>query len=108
MKRFRKIFFISFFLIAVCIFCGCTTLPNVSNIMEDVPAGERPPEIVGAKGTVSEQTSKKIIERIKRFSGASDIMEKQTLAAPTGPYGTGYLNLRQRSGEETLVSRCRA
>jgi len=80
MKRSKKFFFISFFLIAACIFCGCATLPNVSEIIEDVPAGERPPEIVGAKGTLPEQTSKKIIKRIKRFSGVSDIIEKQTLA----------------------------
>lgn len=43
-------------------------------------AGERPPEIVGAKGALSEQSSKKIIKKIKRFSGVSDIIEKQTLA----------------------------
>ena len=79
MKRFQKVL-ISLFLIATCIFCGCATLPNVSEIIEDVPAGERPPEIVGAKGTLPEQTSKKIIKRIKRFSGVSDIIEKQTLA----------------------------
>lgn len=64
----------------MCIFCGCATLPNVSEIIEDVPAGERSPEIVGAKGALPEQTSKKIIKRIKRFSGVSDIIEKQTLA----------------------------
>ncbi len=80
MKRFRKLFFISVFLIAACIVCGCASLPNVSEIIEDVPEGERPPEIVGAKGVLSEQTSKKIIKKIKRFSGVSDIIEKQTLA----------------------------
>jgi len=80
MKRFQKVLLISLFLISICVFCGCATLPNVSEIMEDVPAGERSPEIVGAKGTLSEQTSKKIIKKIKRFSGVSDIIEKQTLA----------------------------
>ena len=80
MKKFRKLFFISVFLIAACIVCGCASLPNVSEIIEDVPEGERPPEIVGAKGALSEQTSKKIIKKIKRFSGVSDIIEKQTLA----------------------------
>ncbi|MGE5300484.1 MAG: cardiolipin synthase [Acidobacteriota bacterium] len=80
MKRSRKVLFISVYLIAVCIFCGCATLPNVSEIIEDAPAGERSPEIVSAKGALPEQTSKKIIKRIKRFSGVSDIIEKQTLA----------------------------
>ncbi len=80
MKRLRKVFFISVFLVAACIFCGCASLPNVSEIMEDVPAGERPPEIVGAKGALSEKASKNIIKKIKRFSGVSDIIEKQTLA----------------------------
>jgi len=80
MKIFRKAFFLLVFLVAACIFYGCATLPNVSEIMEDVPAGERLPEIVGAKGTLSEQTSRKIIKKIRRFSGVSDIIEKQTLA----------------------------
>jgi cardiolipin synthase len=78
--RLTKFFSLSFFAILACIFCGCATLPNVSEIMEDVPAGERPPEIVGAKGALPEQTSKKIIKKIKRFSGVSDIIVKQTLA----------------------------
>jgi len=80
MKRIRKVIFISVILLTAYICCGCATLPNVSEIMEDVPAGERPPEIVGAKGALSEQASKKIIRKIKRFSGVSDIVEKQTLA----------------------------
>ncbi|MFI5295767.1 MAG: hypothetical protein ACHQ0Y_12185, partial [Thermodesulfovibrionales bacterium] len=80
MRRFGKFLFLSVLLIAACIVCGCATLPNVSEIMEDVPAGERHPEIVGAKGALPEQTSKKIIKKIKRFSGVSDIIEKQTLA----------------------------
>lgn len=80
MKRSRKVFFLSVLLSVACIFSGCATLPNVSEIIEDAPAGERPPEIVGAKGKLPEQTSKKIIKKIKRFSGVSDIIEKQTLA----------------------------
>src|ERR1700690_2486903 len=80
MKRFSKVFFTVVFLIGVGIFCGCASLPNVSEIMEDVQAGERPPEIVGAKGTLSEQTSEKIMKKIKRFSGVSDIVEKQTMS----------------------------
>lgn len=79
-KRFRKVLLVSFSLIAACIFSGCASLPNVSEIMEDVPAGGRSPEIVSAKGTLPEQTSRKIIKKIKRFSGVSDIIEKQTLA----------------------------
>lgn len=79
-KRFRTVLLISFFSIAACIVCGCATLPNVSEIMEEAPAGERSPEIVGSKGTLPEQTSRKIIKKIKRFSGVTDIIEKQTLA----------------------------
>jgi cardiolipin synthase len=80
MKRLREGFFISVVLVAASTFCGCATLPNVSAIMEDVPAEARSPEIVGANGTLPEQTSQKIIRKIKRFSGVSDIIEKQTLA----------------------------
>ncbi len=80
MKKFRQVSLISFYLIVTCIFWGCATLPNVTEIMEDVPAGESPPDIIGAKGALPEQTSQKIMKKIKRFSGVSDIIEKQTLA----------------------------
>ena len=57
---------------------ACATLPDVSEIMEDVPA--QPPQIVGEKGQLPQTESKAIIKKIKRFSGVSDIVERQTLA----------------------------
>ncbi len=77
--RFTK-FFCLLIIIIVSMVCGCATLPNVSEIMEDVPAGEKPPEIVSTKGPLPQAESKAIIKKIKRFSGVSDIVERQTLA----------------------------
>jgi cardiolipin synthase len=59
---------------------GCATLPDVPQIVEDVPAGGKPPTIVGAKGPLPQSEAKKIVNKIKRFSGVSDIVERQTLA----------------------------
>jgi cardiolipin synthase A/B len=59
---------------------GCATLPNVSEIVEDVPVGAQPPEIVSARGPLTPAASKAIIRKIKRYSGVSDILERQTLA----------------------------
>ncbi len=61
-------------------FFGCATLPKVSEIVEDVPADGKPPQIVNAKGTLPHTEAKAIVKKIKRFSGVSDIVERQTLA----------------------------
>ena len=78
--RFTKLFCLSVYIFAASALCGCATLPNVSEILEDVPAGEKPPEIVGTKGPLPQSETKAIIKKIKRFSGVSDIVERQTLA----------------------------
>lgn len=78
--RFTRFFCLSIFIAIVTTVCGCATLPDVSEILEDVPAGEKPPEIVSAKGPLPQAQSKAIIRKIKRFSGVSDIVERQTLA----------------------------
>ncbi len=78
--RFTKFFFLFVFVIIASTLCGCATLPDVSEILEDVPAGGKPPEIVSTKGPLPQAESKAIITKIKRFSGVSDIVERQTLA----------------------------
>ena len=59
---------------------GCATLPNVSEILEEVPADGQPPEIVSESGPLSPEASESIIGKIKRFSGVDDIVGRQTRA----------------------------
>ena len=59
---------------------GCATLPNVSEILEEVPADGQPPEIVSESGPLSSAASESIVGKIKRFSGVDDIVERQTRA----------------------------
>jgi cardiolipin synthase len=76
----RVLFFCLSVLVAAGTLFGCATLPDVSEILEDVPAGGEPPQIVSAEGPLTRTESKAIIKKIKRFSGVSDIVERQTLA----------------------------
>ncbi|SPQ00877.1 Phospholipase D/Transphosphatidylase [Candidatus Sulfobium mesophilum] len=78
--RFTRFFCLWIFIVIGSAVCGCATLPDVSEILEDVPAEGQPPEIVSAKGPLPQAQSKAIIKKIKRFSGVSDIVERQTLA----------------------------
>ena len=49
-------------------------------MLEDIPANGQPPEIVTARGPLTPAASKAIIRRVKRFSGVTDILERQALA----------------------------
>ena len=57
---------------------GCATLPNVSGVMEDVATPQRPAHIASAKGLLSPKQSTALMERQKRFAGATDILERYT------------------------------
>lgn len=58
---------------------GCATLPNVSAMIEETPAAQKPRQIVAAKGRVlSPQQSKAIMERLKRSVDPTDILERHT------------------------------
>ncbi len=80
MMTIIKFFCLSAIIAVAFVVSGCATLPDVSDILEDVPADGKPPEIVSTKGSLPQAQSKAIIKRIKRFSGVSDIVERQTLA----------------------------
>ena len=55
---------------------GCATLPNVSGVMEDVTTPQRPAHIESAKGLLSPKQSTALMARLKRFVGATDILER--------------------------------
>ena len=57
---------------------GCATLPNVSEIIEEAPAAQEPPQIVSSKGLLSPKKSKAIMDRLERTVDPTDILERHT------------------------------
>jgi cardiolipin synthase len=60
---------------------GCATLPNVSKTMQEAPAADRRPPITSARGLLSPEGSKAIMDRLQRSSAPTDLLER--LAAVT-------------------------
>ncbi|MFA4920389.1 MAG: phospholipase D-like domain-containing protein, partial [Thermodesulfovibrionales bacterium] len=57
---------------------GCATLPNVSEMIDEAPIAQEPRQIVSAKGLLSPEKSKAIMERLKRSVDPTDILERHT------------------------------
>ena len=57
---------------------GCATLPNVSEMIDEAPTAQEPRQIVSAKGLLSPEKSKAIMERLKRSVDPTDILERHT------------------------------
>lgn len=70
--------FFLFFLIAAVLNLtnGCATLPNVSEVIDETPAAQKPAQIVSGKGLLSPQKSKAIMDRLKRSVDPTDILER--------------------------------
>jgi len=74
MKR-PGVFFFFFLLVSiVALVDGCTTLPNVSKIMDEAPTTRKATQIDSAKGLLSPQQSKAIIEKLKRSVDQTDFL----------------------------------
>ncbi len=59
---------------------GCAThLPDVRSMLEDVPAGNQPPEIIGIHSPVPPHESAEIMERLKE-QGQTDILDRHVAA----------------------------
>lgn len=58
---------------------GCATLPNVSEIIDEVPATQKPRRIVSTKGELSPQKSSAIMARLKNSVAATDVLERHTV-----------------------------
>ena len=56
---------------------GCTTLPKASDVIENVPADGAPPRIASIHGLLSPQQSKTIMDRLKRSTGTTEVLERQ-------------------------------
>ena len=77
--RIVKSFFLFFLFVSILSLSnGCATLPNVSDMIDEAPAAEKPRQIVSSKGLLSPQKSKAIMERLKRSVDPTDILERHT------------------------------
>src|SRR5664279_2211892 len=68
------------FLLSISIFglsAACATLPRVSETIDEVPAGRKPRQLVSAKGLLSPETSRAIMERLKRSVEPTDLLDRQ-------------------------------
>jgi cardiolipin synthase len=71
----------NFFLLLVFIILaggGCATLPNVTETISDVPAGQEPRQIASAKGLLSPKQSKALMERLQGSVDQTDMLQRYT------------------------------
>jgi cardiolipin synthase len=78
MKRAKSFFFFVLLVSIVTLGGGCATLPNVSEMMHEVPTTQEPRQIASVKGLLSPKQSKALMERLERSVGATDILERYT------------------------------
>jgi cardiolipin synthase len=78
MKIVRPLLLFFLFVSILILSNGCATLPNVSEMIDEAPAGEEPRQIVSSKGLLSPQKSRAIMERLKRSVDPTDILERHT------------------------------
>ncbi len=64
------------FLVLLLTLAGCATLPDVSDTVYG-PPDFRTPRVVGARGELSPERSKRIVERLQRQSGTTDLLARQ-------------------------------
>jgi len=70
-------FFSFFLLVSIVTFSGgCATLPNVSEVMDEVPTAQERRQIVSVKGLLSPEQSKALMERLERSVDATDILQR--------------------------------
>jgi cardiolipin synthase len=74
--RIHNIFFFCICLIAAVEFAGCAGLPRASKVLAETPAES--PQILAAKGFLTPEQSKALIERLEKQSGqAGDLLSRQ-------------------------------
>jgi cardiolipin synthase A/B len=54
---------------------GCATLPKVSDVIDNAATRE-PPQILSAKGILSPEKSKALMDRLKRSVAPTDMLER--------------------------------
>jgi cardiolipin synthase len=78
MKNINFIMLTLLAIVTLCIGNGCATLPNVSEVIDETPAAQKPRKIVSSKGVLSDQKSKAIMDRLKRSVNPTDVVERLT------------------------------
>jgi cardiolipin synthase A/B len=76
MKVFNPSFLHVLLLSALVLVSGCASLPNVSKMIDETPAAQKPPQILSSKGLLSPQKSKAIMERLKGSVEPTDLLER--------------------------------
>jgi len=56
---------------------GCATLPKVSDVIDEAPTQE-PPQILSAKGLLSPEKSKALMERLKQSVAPTDMLQRHS------------------------------
>ena len=78
-KRGTTFFFLFFLLVSFLpLTAGCASLPNVTEMIDEAPTAQKPRQIVSSKGLLSPETSKAIMERLKRSVDPTDVLERHT------------------------------
>jgi cardiolipin synthase len=72
-----KSLFLLLYLFCLLILESCATLPRIGEIYQRLDIEkEKTPEIIGSHGQLSPRVSKRVMERLKTQSGATDILER--------------------------------
>jgi cardiolipin synthase A/B len=66
-----------------CLASGCASLPNVSQMMNEVTPGRTSPRIASSKGLLSPQKSQAILDRMKRSVNPTDLLERYSAVVET-------------------------
>ncbi len=67
---------IAFSLLLVLPLASCAPLPDIKEADNQAEIDHKPPEIVGSHGELPPQKSKAILDRLKRKTGATEILER--------------------------------
>src|SRR4030066_164740 len=72
-------FFLFFLLVPILSLSGgCAALPNVSEMIDEVPTAQEHRQIDSAKGLLSPEKSKAIMDRLKLSVNPTDVLERHT------------------------------
>ena len=76
--KIAKLFSFFLFIFILSLTNGCATLPRVSEKIDAAPTEQEPRQIVSAKGLLSPEKSKTIMDRLQQSVNPTDILERYT------------------------------
>jgi cardiolipin synthase A/B len=79
MKIIKTFFWYFLAVSSLCLSGGCATLPNVSETIAEAPATGKPKQISSARGLLSPEKSRVIMERLKKSVEPTDILQRYTV-----------------------------